>query len=650
MKVNGIGDCKSINEYVSNKIKRLETKEKTFQTLLEVMFSERDNIMYESSAGYRIEKKTYGEVYHESLCLAAALKEKTAGLPYNAVVGIYLENSIAWIELFWATLLCGYRPLLMNLRLENAVLEQVLRENNAALVISAGKQFAPQTLLLSDLTPAAGELADFNCGTEVLVMSSGTSQHIKICAYTAEEFFYQICGTLDIIRKCPKLKTHYNGDLKLLTFLPFYHVFGLIAVYIWFAFFSRTFVQLNDMSPQTILNTIKRHKVTHIFAVPLFWETVYSRAMDTIKARGEATYKKYCKGAKLSEALHDVPLLGEGFAKAAFKEVRGNLFGESVQFLISGGSNISRETLAFFNNIGYRLANGYGMTEIGITSVELSGKKRYLYDACVGEPLRFIEYKTAEGGELLVRGKATAHYIIDDGVKKDNDGWYATGDIAACKDGHWQILSRRDDIVISSSGENINPFLIESAFTKLQGISEACLIKAKADNGVKPVLLLRLENSVDRDTAAAVAQSVLKTVNETQFPHDGRVVYTKEPLMKPDDFKLNRKRLSQEFASGALALLNINKLQANEEISDELLSELRSVVANLLNRDEAGINVDDDLFLQLGVSSLEYFSVLSAVNERYSVNLLQGEDGGCRTVRQIWTQVKEQNGGSVSHC
>ena len=62
--------------------------------------------------------------------------------------------------------------------------------------------------------------------------------------------------------------------MKLLMFLPLFHIFGLVASYFWFAFFGRTFVFLSDYSPNTILSTIRRHKVTHLFAVPLLWDTL----------------------------------------------------------------------------------------------------------------------------------------------------------------------------------------------------------------------------------------------------------------------------------------------------------------------------------------------------------------------------------------
>lgn len=642
MKVNGIGNHKNINDFVKYKIKKLETGDKNFLNLFELMFSEKENIMYEYSLGYRVVKKTYGEVYKDTLILASGLKNRIKNIEKGSVIGIFMENGIEWIELFWAVIICGYNPILMNMRLEDEVLERTLKENNTALVISEKKMFETETVLFSDIVLGNEELKSIDCATEVLVMSSGTSQHVKICAYTAEEFYYQICGSLEIIEKCPQMKAHYCGDLKLLTFLPFYHVFGLIAVYIWFAFFSRTFVQLNDLSPQTILNTIKRHKVTHIFAVPLFWETVYESALKTIKSRGEETYQKYLKGAKIAESLHDIPLIGKGFSSFAFKEIRDNLFGESVQFMISGGSNISTDVIAFFNNIGYRLVNGYGMTEIGITSVELSDKKKYLYDACVGKPIKFSEYKVDNNGELFVRGNSTAKYIIEDGIKKDNNDWYPTGDMAKCKNGHYYILSRKDDVVISGNGENINPFFVESAFLKTEGIKEACLIKSQSGGQSKPILIIRLENYVDKERIKEVSDNVLKAAGNSRFPKDGKIVYTKDALMRNEEFKLNRKKISQRFDNSEITLLDINMLKSAEEISDEMLAEIRALTAQILNKDERNINVDDDMFLIIGMTSLEYFSVISAINERYSVNLLQGENGNYRTLREIYLNVKEQ--------
>ena len=56
------------------------------------------------------------------------------------------------------------------------------------------------------------------------------------------------------------------------------------------------------------------------------------------------------------------------------------------------------------------------MTEIGITSLELSRRKKYLLEGYVGSPITNVEYRLNEDGELLVRGRATARIIVENGV------------------------------------------------------------------------------------------------------------------------------------------------------------------------------------------------------------------------------------------
>ena len=410
----GLGQYRDIDSFVEAKLKSLDDSPVGFESLFELMFREKENLMYEKSEGYRIKKTTYGEAYDEILRLAASLKADL-NLPYGSVVGLSMDNSLLWIELFWAIIISGCRPLLMNLRLSDEALEQAISDCDVKAVISDGRKYSVRTVMSSSIKAADSPITPGKFGTELMVMSSGTSEHVKICAYSADEFRCQIHDSYHIIKECALVKRHYDGYIKQLCFLPFYHVFGLIAMYIWFGFFSRAFVQLNDLMPQTIVNTIKRHKVTHIFAVPLFWETVYDTAIKTIKSRGEKTYKKFLKGMKLSRRL------GKAFPRAAFKEVRENLFGESIQFMITGGSAIRPEVIEFFNAIGYHLADGYGMTEIGITSVELSDNRKILNACSVGKPMTYAEYKINEKNELLVRGKVIAKYIIEDGKKTVTD-------------------------------------------------------------------------------------------------------------------------------------------------------------------------------------------------------------------------------------
>lgn len=635
-----LGGYNSINAFVEAKLKKYSGSKRDFAALFELMFSEGENIMFEESLGYRVKKTTYAQAKADVLRRAETLKNILGEQKQNAAVGIYMENSLEWIEVFWAVLRCGFRPLLLNMRLDDDTLEYALKVCEAAAVISDEKEFSVRTVKACDVVLADRDIDGGEFGTEIFVMSSGTSATIKICAYTAEEFYWQIKGSYSIIKKCGQVKKHYEGELKLLTFLPFYHIFGLVAVYIWFAFFSRTFVRLNDMQPDTITNTIKRHKVTHVFAVPLFWEKVCEQALRTIKERGEDTYNKFQKGMGISRKIGDVPLLGNLFSRLAFKEVRENMFGDSIRFMITGGSCISPEIIEFFNAIGYRLADGYGMTEIGITSLELSGNKKRLKSCSVGLPMDGIEYKINADGELLVRGKAMAGYIIENGEKNPNSGWFNTHDLAEFDGKCYRISGRKDDLIIAPNGENLNPNLIEQKLI-CPGVRGVCLIGFDDKGKTVPALVVSVSKYVSAERLEQIKQEIRQRLASLRLAGQiQRIVFVEDSLLKGDEFKLNRSRISKEYANDSLTEVNPEK-QREEGADDEISRNITKLFAIALNKPESEIGYTADFFLDEGGTSLDYLAVISQLREEYKVPFPTG-DGGLNSVKGLHLYIKEK--------
>lgn len=636
MKYNNLGGFSTIDSFVEAKLHRFENMEHSFRSLFALMFSEKDNIFYERSEGYRIIRTTYGEAEREILLRAASLKAMLPDVAENAIIGLHMENSLSWLELFWAIILCGWCPLLMNLRLDEKTLCQALSESNAQAVISDGAVFSVKTLSAKDILCAEKPLSPAQTGTEILVMSSGTSGSLKLCAYGAEEFYWQIHDSAEIIRCCRQMKKHCDGQLKQLMFLPFYHVFGLTAMYIWFAFFSRTFVQLNDLAPQTILNTVRRHRVTHIFAVPLFWQRVYEQAMKKIRERDEKTVQKFEKGMRIAGKIGDVPVLGKLFSRIAFREIREQMFGDSICFMISGGSEISSEVLTFFNAIGYDIVNGYGMSEIGITSVELSPKKK-LRNACfVGQPLSSVQYRLSSEGELQVCAKTSAKYILENGEKHLRDGWFSTRDLAECENGHYRILGRRDDIVISPSGENLNPSRIESRFD-LPDVRGVCLIGVREENGTKPVLLVSVQRIVSSQKLLQLRQTVSQRVRELHLEGQiGKIALIADELMQPQEFKLNRRRLAQDYAAGRLTELTEERCAAAfSRDGSALATQIRAMFAAATNCPAQDISDDADFFRDCGGTSLDYLAMISQMQEEYGISFPTVGEKSLATVREL---------------
>ena len=649
----GIGQFHTIDAFVKDKIRRFQASDKTFASVFSFITGEPDNIFMESNDGYHITAMTYADFKKNAYAFASALRNILAPYSSGSPVGIFMDNSAEWLELFWAILLCGYRPLLLNKRLSDLLLNTVLSEAEPCLILSDGKRFSVDTLLLDDFLKTARDLpddaaSDFqpSWADEIILVSSGTSSHIKLSYYSGENIFWQICDSAHIIRQSRLMRAHYKGKLKLLTFLPFYHIFGLVAVFMWFAFFSRAFVLLKDFSADTVLNTIKLHEVTHIFAVPLFWDTVYRAANKKIAARGEKTVQKLEKGFAISDKLSRFPLLYKFFGSLAYWEVRAGLFGKSIRFMISGGAAIPSETLRFFNHIGYHLANGYGMTEVGITSVELSNRADILISGSVGLPFYSLEYRLDDRSELLIRGKTLANAISIDGVRVERrpEDWFFTQDRAVCKDGRYYILGRADDLLIGPNGENIDPDSAENEM-RIAHSPEKCLVRGSAPQ--QPgTLIISVSRLMQESTLSEIRSSAAEELTRLGLNGSvGEIYLTYDPLMGANDFKINRGKICRLYAEGKLS--DANTPMDGPTRFSALTDRVREVFADVLEKDMDTIGESAHFFFDLGGSSLDYLAALMRLQNEFQIGFPSNDGNGLSTAKDIAAYIDAHAGEAL---
>ena len=649
MRLKNIGKYHTIPQFVRYKLETLNEAEQSFRGLFPLMFSEDGNVFYEKWDGGRIVRTTYGEAKKEILVRAEALRTILSDLPEDAAVGFYMQNSLEWLEDFWAILAAGFSPVLLNLRLEDGSLEDALQSSDAKAVLSEGKTFPIRTVTEEELAEAAAkyrgkilkEASERPFGTHFYIMTSGTSSRGRLCAYSAPGVYEIIRNSRRIINDSNSMKKHYKGELKHLCFLPFYHSFGMVAVYLWFAFYARTFVDLPDMKPETILETVRRHEVTHIFAVPLFWNKVYEAAVRAVRDQGEETETRFEKGMRLMDRMADKPALHRLFSKKLFGQVREKLFGESISILVSGGGNQRIDVLRFFNHIGYHMAEGYGMSEIGITSVELSDKPSLLMSGSVGEPFDSMAYEVRDG-RLIVRGTSMADYVVTGGIRKDIDPkeWFETGDLAEEKDGHFYILGREDDLIPAENGENLNPNMIEDRVL-VPGVSQACLTSVREQDHVKPLLILKLEHSVLGEALTEIRDAAYARLKELKLSEAiEKVVLTETDLIQGNEFKLNRKRIARDLQNGLIR--DAGALSDEEMPDDELFHKVRELYAEALDKEPEDVGYLTDFFLEEGGTSLDFLTLLSTVENELGVTLPTNGEDTAFSLRDVYEFLKKE--------
>ena len=636
---------KEIKRLLHTNRELLEASGKTFKDLFQIMFRSPDYILCETNDGFRVQKMTYGQIRQRICEVAAALYARVGAL--HGYIGLELENGPDWIVAFWAILMSGNKPYLVNTRYPKGLTDGILGTLQAKYILcKETTRLAGEGIDVASLAGEFPAVPEDVFENEIAFSSSATSMNEVICFYTGYQIAEQILNFRNIVKENPRIAAHYKGQLKQLAFLPFYHVFGLFAVYFWFTFFGRTLVFLRDYSADTILKTCRRHQVTHIFAVPMLWHTVEQQIWAEAANQGKKQEKKLRRGLAFSTKLQNIfPKTGAAIAKKLLRQVTDRLFGPSVMFCINGGSYLRDSALELINGLGYCMHNGFGMSEIGITSVELRRRPKHRNQNSIGHPFMSVEYRLSSEGILEVKGSSLCIRKLVNGEAVPLGEWFDTGDRMECRDGHYYIQGRRSDTVIGENGENINPDMIEKAF-RPEGVKLFSVLGLPGERGQELSLVMQL-NPYTTDTMAAKLKAQVYAINET-FPTATAVkkfYVTFDELAPPTAVKVSRAQLAKKIAEGQISLTPLGQFRpagATEGEASPLLQQVRRIIAQVLGVAAETVSPDAHIFYDLGATSIQYFSILSALSEHFSVTDYDSGDKYCYTAKEICEYIERK--------
>ncbi len=166
-----------------------------------------------------------------------------------------------------------------------------------------------------------------------------------------------------------------------------------------------------------------------------------------------------------------------------------NMLGMSnVRIAYTAGEAISSELFDFYRSLGINLKQLYGQTEASVF-LTMQGNDE-VYSDTVGKPLKGVELKIADSGEVLYKAPGTfkEYYKNPKATTetKDKDGWVATGDAGYMDDetGQLRIIDRAKDVGKLKSGALFAPKYVENKLKFFPNILEAVLFGDGKENCV----------------------------------------------------------------------------------------------------------------------------------------------------------------------
>jgi len=558
----------------------------------------------------------------------------------DTVIAIKLKNTPAWVFIFWGVLMCGHRPLLIDSKLSKENTENLLKQSNAVGIITDDKnKYSIETITKAVINDISEDVHfEPNWSDEVIFCSSGTTGNIKLMIFNG----FNMVNQLNAAKNLPdnNLDIVYPTtmeDLRLIALIPFHHIFAFSTMFLWYSFYSCTIVFTDYNDPLTLVKDIRDLKVTHIFHVPLFYEVVLKNFIN--KLDDETKNKVY---KLIDYNLGKISRREAGlFIGTIEKKVKEALFGNQIRFLISGGSYLSNEVSSFFNGIGYPLYNGFGMTEVGVTSVELSLNIEDRIKCSIGKPFYGVTYKIDHKGELLIKSNITHVKEIIDGkeieTKLDNEGFFHSGDIfSADLKGNYYLKGRIKDTIITSNGENIYPDEIESYFKKVEGINNLALVQSNN----KIVLVIESDKEI-RNKILEINKSLPlnKQANE--------VIITKVKLPLSSSMKVKRFEVKNNYESGEykidLYVDSVDILAGYDEYQKKnVIDRLIKIYQAVLFKKEE-INKDAHWINDLHSDSMTYVTLISEIDKEFKIKTPIEKYGKLTTLNEFAKEILDSS-------
>ena len=626
---------------------KLMSSKKTFKDIFDIQvetWAKRTLFIYEDENN-KAKKINYLTFAHISKQYGYVFSERLSKYPKGSFIALKMSNSPKWAYSFWGLLIAGYHPIMINPILPSGDVNRLINEAGAKAIISdVDEELCVENINVNSLE-LGSELNSESFGEKIAFCTSGTTGKSRIFVYNSNNIAHQIYAAYCMPDTTDTIM-YQKPEVRLITIVPFSHIFGFVANLLWFTFFGRCFVFTKSINPDEIVRMCKQYKVSHVFSVPLFWDRVAKSINATLASQSEKKQRLIAKTIAYNNGEISKTEAGFAASKLVQRTLQKKILGDKIVFCIAGGSALSKDTLRIINGVGYPLYNGYGMTEIGITSVELSPNVVQRNKASVGKPLTNIEYKL-NNGELLVKSPQIHSEILFDGhlgkSSVDEDGYFHTGDIASIdEDGYTYIRGKLKDVVIGANGENIYPDEIENKFKDINEIDDLAIFGMPSENGERLTMAIYISHKLDKERVKEVENKIAEAneklpiamqvqdfyLSTLPLPTNASMKVMRYQLV---DFLKNRPETFIKLSSGDLVSFE----GYDEKDIKDISLQMMDIISDVLNVDKKEIAPSSHIILDLGGDSFTYMSIIASVESEFNIKISSDMIGRLNTVNEF---------------
>ena len=457
----------------------------------------------------------------------------------------------------------------------------------------------------------------------LILYTSGTTGHPKGVMLTFRNLLSNIEGVADA--------GIAGREDSTLAILPFHHSYPLMVTLLVPLHIGATVVFLDKLTPEDILEKLRRYRITILVGVPRLLNLFHKRIMEEIERKLLAKLL-----FRIMERIES-----QGLRRKVFSKVH-EAFGGNIKYMVSGGAKLDLRVARDLTTLGFTILEGYGLTE---TSPIVSfNSPDNLKLGSVGLPIKGVRVRISEEGEVLVKGPNVMKGYWNKPKETSEvlkEGWLYTGDLGYVdEEGFLYITGRKKEIIVLGTGKNLHPeeierlILEESELVKEVGVFEK---GGKLHALVYPDLEKAKEMGVV-NLEETIKWEVVDRVNR-KLPEWKRVAGFR---LSPTELPKTRLGKLRRFMLPRLYEKVVEKPREEEDLSI-FNTEEGALIKEYLEK-ETGKEVlpSHHIELDLGLDSLGKVELLSFLERSFGLSLSEEDLSKHSTVRELVELVREK--------
>jgi long-chain acyl-CoA synthetase len=586
---------------------------------------------YVYQRGYRTYRWTYRQIRESAAQFARELGER--GIGQGDRVLLWGPNCAEWVAAFWGCVLRGAVAVPMDAIATPDFAARVAAQSGARLAVCGAAQTLARSIPVisfedlptliaphSGMPYSAPDLAPSDLLQ--IVFTSGTTADPKGVVISHGNVLANLEPLETQIRAYLKYE-RFVHPIRFLNLLPLSHVFGQFLGLFLPAIMGGTVVFQDSLNPSEIVRTIRRERISVVVTVPHVLDTLQQKIEREVKENGWNTWfdKTYRATAQ------------QRFLRRMWRFRRiHRQFGWKFWAFISGGAALAPATEEFWGRMGFAVIQGYGLTET--TSLISVNHPFHLGKGSIGKVLEGRELKLDANGEILVRGAGVATGYWSGGQVQPvagEEGWYRTGDLGALgADGTLYFKGRKKDVIVTPAGMNIYPEDLEAALRQQPEVRDCVVVGLSLGGNAQPCAVLLLREAGD-------AAAVVRAANEALADYQKMRQFYAWP-----DRDFPRTPTQKPKRAAILEAVTAHFGQRPPAPGGDALAEIIGRVTGQTPPQGA-----QDLDADLNLDSIARVSLLSALEDRYQIDLSETSFATAKTVGDIERLVRGESTAQV---